>query len=159
MNRLIFFLIITLFPLIVFSSENMKSDEELAVLGNSGAAFRLGSKYLNGEGIEKDYNKAKYYLELAALKNHAHAMYNLGYMYLYGEGVAQDYLMAFDYFQQSAEYNFAPAMYILGLMYYDGAGVKKNNKKAYEYCKKSFDNGYKTDSITLDHKNKTIIVK
>ena len=143
MNKFIVLLIVLLiFPTVLFSQATIKSDEELALLGNSGAAFRLGARYLNGDGVAVDYEKAKYYLEIAAEQNHAHALYDLGYMYLYGEGVAQNYLMAYDYFERSSDFDFAPAFYIIGIMYYDGAGVKKNNKKAYEYCKKAFEKGY-----------------
>lgn len=160
MKNTIYGLIIFLvFPLFSMADEVLKSDEELAVMGNSGAAFRIGARYLNGDGVSKDYEKAKKYLEMAASKNHAHALYDLGYMYLYGVGVDKDYMMAFDYFQRSAEFDFAPAYYIMGIMYYDGAGVKKNDKKAYEYCKKAFEKGYKTSVVELDHKNKTIIIK
>lgn len=159
MKKLIFSVMLCLiFPLITYAEDSLKGDEELALMGNSGAAFRLGARYLNGSGVEKDYEKAKYYLEMAALKDHAHALYDLGYMYLYGVGVEKDYLMAFDYFQRSTDFDFAPAYYIIGIMYHDGAGVKQNEKKAYEYCKKAFEKGYKTDVIALDHKNKKIII-
>ncbi len=145
-------------PYTAFCEQSIEKDKQLSDMGNSGASFRLGSRYLNGEGVEKNYQLAKHYLELAAEKKHAHALYDLGYMYLYGEGVQKDYLMAYDYFERATDFGFAPAYYIIGIMYYDGAGVKKNDKKAYEFCKKAIDNGYKTKSITLDHKNKRIIV-
>ncbi len=156
--RYLFFLLFFILPFIVYADNTIESDKYLSDIGNSGASFRLGSRYLNGIGVEKNYELAKYYLELAAEKNHAHALYNLGYMYLYGEGVKKDYLMAYDYFERATDFDFAPAYYIIGIMYYDGAGVKQNNKKAYEYCKKAIDKGYKTESIILDHKNKKIIV-
>lgn len=159
MKRLIFLLVLYLVcSIVAYADDTLKSDEELALMGNSGAAFRLGARYLNGDGVEQDYEKAKYYLEAAALKNHAHALYDLGYMYLYGVGVEKDYLMAFDYFQRSTEFDFAPAYYIIGIMYHDGAGVKQNHKKAYEYCKKAFEKGYKTNVVELDHKNKKLVI-
>ena len=152
-------LLLMLIPVIVYANQSIDNDLKLVAVGNSGAAFRLGSRYLNGEGVEKDYEKAKYYLELAAEKQHSHALYDLGYMYLYGIGVQQDYLMAYDYFEQSKDVGFVPAYFIIGLMYYDGAGVKQNDKKAYEYCKTAIDRGYKTENIILDHRNKKIIIK
>ena len=141
-----------------FAQNTFQQDLDLAILGNSGAEYRIGSRYLNGEGIEQDYTKALYWLEKAAAQNHANALYNLGYMYLYGYGVKTDYMMAFDYFESAKNLNFLPAYYIIGIMYYDGAGVKKNDKKAYEYCKIAIENGYKTSNITLDHENKKIII-
>lgn len=160
MNRIIIMLtMLLIIPAVLSAQDSIKSDEELALLGNSGAAFRLGARYLNGDGVAIDYEKAKYYLGMAAEQNHAHALYDLGYMYLYGEGVEQNYLMAFDYFERSSDFDFAPAFYIIGIMFYDGAGVKKNNKKAYEYCKKAFEKGYKSKTVELDHDNKTLIIK
>lgn len=160
MNKILIMLtMLLIIPAFLYAQDSIKSDEELALLGNSGAAFRLGARYLNGDGVAIDYEKAKYYLEMAAEQNHAHALYDLGYMYLYGEGVEQNYLMAFDYFERSSDFDFAPAYYIIGIMFYDGAGVKKNNKKAYEYCKKAFEKGYKSTAVDLDHDNKTLIVK
>ena len=61
-------LFLMLIPVIEYANQSIENDLKLASLGNSGAAFRLGSRYLNGEGVEKDYEKAKYYLELAAEK-------------------------------------------------------------------------------------------
>lgn len=146
-------------PLMVYAGQSFENDMKLASIGNSGAAFRLGSRYLNGEGVDKDYEKAKYWLEKAADKNHSHALYDLGYMYLYGVGVEKDYLMAYDFFERSKDVGFIPAYFIIGLMYHDGAGVKKNDKKAYEYCKIAIERGYKTNTIILDHKNKRIVIK
>lgn len=141
-------------------SSRIEKDIELANMGNSGAALRVGSAYLNGtSGVEKDYEKARYWLEISASKKNVRAMYSLGYMYLYGEGVEKDYKMAYDYFDDAKNLGFAPAYYILGIMFYDGAGVKKNYKKAYEYCKTAFNMGYKTNNIILDDDNKTIIIK
>ena len=143
----------------VFALNTIEEDTKLAELGNSGAEYRLGSRYLNGEGVDIDYKKALYWLEKAGAQGHSNALYNLGYMYLYGYGVDIDYMMAFDYFESAKDLGFTPAYYIIGLMYYDGAGVKKNHKKAYEYCKQALDNGYKSNNILLDHDNKTIIIK
>ncbi len=152
-------LFLLLFPVIVYGNEALESDIQLANIGNSGAAFRVGLRYLDGNGVEKDYEKAKYYLKIAGDKNHANALYNLGYMYLYGIGVDKDYMIAYDYFEKSKNQGFTPAYFIIGLMYYDGAGVKQSHKKAYEYCKTAIDKGYKTENIILDHRNRRIVIK
>ena len=154
-----FLLLFVFIPVIVYANQSLENDLKLANIGNRGAAFRIGARYLNGEGVEQDYEKAKYYLERAADKNHSHALYDLGYMYLYGIGVEKDYMMAYDYFERSKDVGFVPAYFIIGLMYYDGAGVKKKDKKAYEYCKTAIERGYKTNNIILDHKNKKILIK
>lgn len=145
-------------PLILFSDDLFKKDMELAELGNSGAEYRIGSAYLNGQGVDKDYDKAFFWLEKAAAKNHANALYNLGYMYLYGIGCERDYKKAFGYFDKAGKLDFVPAYYIMCIMYYDGAGVKKNLKRAYKYCSMALDKGYKSDTVTLDYDNKSIII-
>lgn len=158
---LLYFVFLFSFSLSVYGdTSRIEKDIELANMGNSGAALRVGTAYLNGtSGLEKNYEKALYWLEKSASRKNARAMYNLGYMYLYGEGVEKDYKMAYDYFDDAKNLGFAPAYYILGIMFYDGAGVKKNHKKAYEYCKTAFSMGYKTDNVILDNDNKTIIIK
>ena len=84
MNKILIMLtMLLIIPAFLSAQDSIKSDEELALLGNSGAAFRLGARYLNGDGVAIDYEKAKYYLEMAAEQNHAHALYDLGYMYFH----------------------------------------------------------------------------
>ena len=52
-------LFLVLIPVIVYANQSIDNDLKLVAVGNSGAAFRLGSRYLNGEGVEKDYEKAR----------------------------------------------------------------------------------------------------
>ena len=48
-----------------------------AELGNAEAHFKLGSIYMDGEGVEKDMGKAAYHWEKAAIGGHPNARYNL----------------------------------------------------------------------------------
>lgn len=139
-------------------SDSFKKDVELAKIGNSGAAFRLGTRYLNGIEVQVDYDKALYFLNLAAEKDHANAIYSLGYMYLYGEGVETNHKKAFKLLRRSALLDFAPSYYLLGLMYYDGVGVRKSERKAYFNVKAAYEKGYESKNVFLDHTNKTLII-
>lgn len=53
----------------------------------------LGCKYLNGDGVSRDYKKAAEYFRNAAEQGHAIAQYNLGLMYELGDGVPQSYCL------------------------------------------------------------------
>jgi TPR repeat protein len=48
-----------------------------AELGNANAHYKLGLMYEDGEGVEKDVEKAVYHLEKAAIGGHPYARYNL----------------------------------------------------------------------------------
>ena len=47
-------------------------------LGHAGAYFCIGTAYDNGEGVERDEKKAKYYYELATMGGDVPARHNLG---------------------------------------------------------------------------------
>lgn len=47
---------------------------EQAVLGDGEAMFQLSKCYLNGNGVEKDYDKSDYWLERAAEKGQPKAV-------------------------------------------------------------------------------------
>ena len=49
-------------------------------LGHAASHCNIGFHYYNGQGVEKDEKKAKYYYELAAMHGNAHARHNLGAM-------------------------------------------------------------------------------
>ncbi len=51
-----------------------------AELGEADAHFSLSVMYLDGEGVEKDIEKAVYHAEEAAIAGHPGARYNLGYI-------------------------------------------------------------------------------
>lgn len=55
------------------------------------AQCRLGSLYYNGDDVERNLEKAKYWFENSAEQGDSDAQVSLGSMYLYGEGVEQDY--------------------------------------------------------------------
>jgi TPR repeat protein len=46
--------------------------------GCASACYNIGNFYINGEGVERDEKKARYYFELAAMRGDAKARHNLG---------------------------------------------------------------------------------
>ena len=55
--------------------------QELAEQGDREARFALGSCYLEGKGVPRDYAKAMAWYLLAARQGHPTAQNNVGYMY------------------------------------------------------------------------------
>ena len=80
----------------------------------------LGCKYLNGDGVSRDYKKAAEYFRNAAEQGHAIAQYNLGLMYELGDGVPQSYSNAFSWYLKAAEQGLARAQYDLASLYERG---------------------------------------
>ena len=54
--------------------------------------------YVNGEGIQQDYDKAFDWYTKAAKQGNADAQFNLGVMYLNGEGLIQNHKKAYMWF-------------------------------------------------------------
>lgn len=161
MKKIAILIILLLAAPQVFGKTETKSDFqrdlELAELGNPGGQFRTGARYLNGDGVETDYDRALIWLEKAAAQKHSNALYDLGYMYLYGVGVETNFIKAADYFEKSKKGGFLPAYYIMCVMYYDGAGVKQDMSEAYKNCKKAADGGYAPAGRIMDNATKTIV--
>ena len=97
---------------------------------NADHYFKLGNRYLHGEGVPPDYVEAAKWFTKAAEQGHASAQYNLGLMYMSGAGVSQDDIEAVKWYRKAAEQTHAPAQYNLGVMYMNGAGVLQNYVEA-----------------------------
>ena len=61
-----------------------------AELGSTEAIANLGVLYLNGEGVEKDIDKATRYLRLASLGGHTVSAFYLGVLIYNGIGSYYD---------------------------------------------------------------------
>jgi len=105
----------------------------LAEIGNTTAQNNLGVMYHNGEGVERDYNKAIYWYLRAAEHGHKVAQNNLGVIYRNTPAIEQDYKKAFFWFSESAKQGYRDAQLNLGVMYRYGEGIKKDYKKAFRY--------------------------
>lgn len=103
----------------------------------------LGLIYLEGKGVEKDYNKALEHLMIAAVKGDKYAEYNLGCMYAEGFGVNKDIKKAFEWYLKSAEHGDISAQNRVGLYYDNGIGTDRNYLKAAEWYRKAADQNNK----------------
>ena len=102
---------------------------------------QLGEKYYNGDGVEKDYEKAVEYYEKAAELENAAAQNNLGLCYENGHGVLQDYKEAVKWYRKAAEQGNTVAQYNLGHCYANGIGVPRDHKEAVKWYRKAAEQG------------------
>ena len=103
----------------------------LAEQGNVDAQAKLGSMYMQGEGVDQDFTTALRWLRLAAAEGDASAESNLGRLYYNGLGVKRDFEEAFRWFLKSANQGYGAAQMALGSLYAHALGVKQDNVRAY----------------------------
>lgn len=90
--------------------------EQLALQNDDQAMTNLGLMYLKGEGVTKDFEKAKeYFLQGAELDNDS-ANYNLALMYQSAIGVPEDIEKALYYFRKATAKNHQNANFRLALL-------------------------------------------
>ena len=122
-----------------------------AIEKNSAAGYcGLGTMYLYGKGVEKDYAKSFRYFNKAAeqgiyskfkmliylililfffsKKGLVEAQYQIGIMYYNGYGVAQNYQDAFKYFFLASQAGYVLAYYYLAIMHAEGLFHLEKNK-------------------------------
>ena len=68
---------------------------KLGELGDPEALTYVGGMYYSGRNVEQDFEKARYYYQLASIKGSAQGTINLGYIYYYARcGGEPDYVAA-----------------------------------------------------------------
>ena len=108
------------------------------IIANTSYTYYMeGKKYRSGEGVEKDYVKAREYFEKSARKGNSYGHTYLAIMYANGEGVEKDYKKAAQYYNYAVLKNNPVAQRNLGLMYRIGQGVEKDYEKAKELFEKA----------------------
>jgi len=133
--------------------KNAKEGERLINLAaekkSINAQAILGAFYLEGSLLyEKDYEKAKIFLQTAAKEEHPEALTNLSYMYSTGIGVKKDLNLSFKYMQKASYAGFSHAQYHLSNFYFNSIGTVRNPKKALELLEQSFNNDYSPAILT-----------
>jgi TPR repeat protein len=74
----------------------------LAEQGDTSAQFYLGLSYENGDGIPRDYTKARQWYEKAAAQGDAKAQLYLGMQSSFGQGVPVDLVQAYMWYSLAA---------------------------------------------------------
>ncbi|GES87994.1 kinase-like domain-containing protein [Rhizophagus clarus] len=122
--------------------------QKAAKLENSVAQVDLTYMYVNGKGVDKNYNKAFELSKKLAERELSNGINMLGYCYDLGIGTDIDMQKAFELYQKAADLGNIKAQYNLALMYEEGKGTEINLNKAFELSKKSAKGEY-SDGINL----------
>lgn len=83
------------------------------------AAGFIGRMWMRGEGVEQNFDRAKFWFERGNLFKDPQSQYALGLMYLHGYGVKADIISATDFFKAAANQDYAPAQVQLGALHLD----------------------------------------
>ncbi|TBL79092.1 tetratricopeptide repeat protein [Paenibacillus thalictri] len=103
-------------------AEAVKWYRKAAENGYADAQNRLGVRYTNGQGVEKDdYEAFRWYVK-AAEQGHMKAQGNVGYCYHSGDGVSADDDKAKEWLRKSAEQGNDDAINWLSKWYGEGSG-------------------------------------
>lgn len=110
--------------------------------GLSQAQSDLGQAYYFGNDVEKDDNKAFYWLETSAKQgNEAISMYGLSMCYMEGTGTDKDINKCVYWLRKAAEAGLPLAQLDLGKRYRNGDGVTKDERSAFNWIKKAAKQG------------------
>lgn len=166
------FIFILFFATISFA-EDISKLKQSADQGDMQAQFALGVCFLYGDGVEKNYDMALKYFQLASNQGHISALYALATCYKDGHGVIKDERKAFEYLKKAADKGYEPAIneiakykeitplqeaadkgdaqsqLRLAERYMTGNGVVKDLDKAIEYYKKAADQNNITAEYAL----------
>ncbi|HKS18069.1 MAG TPA: caspase family protein [Bradyrhizobium sp.] len=106
-------------------------------LGNTRALYALGGMYDNGNGVDKDPARARFYYEIAAEMKFAPAIVSLGVQQERGLGGTSDPAKAYSLYQKAADLGDARAITRMGVLTEKGLGVQRDAKKARALYEKS----------------------
>ena len=109
------------------------------------AAWELGDRWLEGNGIPQDRRRGVRWLRIAARLGSVEAVNSLGVCTFYGRGVRKDHAKAVAFYRESAARGNGVAWSNLGLCYREGQGVERDEEKARECFANARANGYHID--------------
>lgn len=114
-----------------------------------GVYNNIGLFYLNGDGVERNFEIALDLFEKGAMRGDECAMYNAGWMYFEGKGVNINYAKALEYYRKAAELGQRDAQNDLGWMYQNGYGVDKDTSIAAMWYRKAAVQGQSNAIVNL----------
>lgn len=100
--------------------------EYLAQTNDAAGQFGLGTMYLTGHGVARNYNEAEIWLSKSAMQGKAYAAAYLASIYLYpGSGIKND-ASAYKWAKFSADAGVPEGIVMLAVANYDGIGTTRN---------------------------------
>lgn len=106
------------------------------------AEYELYRIYARGDGVARNPNEARVWLQRAAKHGLATAQYELAVALREGRGMVQDYRSAAKWMQLAAKGGDPQAQYDLGLMFRAGIGVPADPAKAYIWLNLAASQGF-----------------
>lgn len=122
---------------------------EAASLGDVSAQFVIATRYLNGEKVQQDYEKAAYWYGKAAAQGSAPAQYRLATMYERGRGVAKDLKAALGWYERSAGLGNVKSMHNAAVLSSNGEAGTPDYKRAYRWFSLAASHGLKDSQFNL----------
>jgi len=123
---------------------------QAASAGEGDALFEIGRRYTDGEGVERDLEKAVTWYEKSAETGYAPAQYRLGNFYEKGHGVAADPALAAMWYEKAAANGNALAMHNLAVLNAMGlVGSEADMPTAVSWFEKAADMGVKDSQVNL----------
>lgn len=107
--------------------------EECARAGNARAQFVMSANYYAGDGVEKDYELAKMYANLALEQRYIYAWRRWGKFYRDGLAVPQDYSKARECYENGAKIGDFNCYNKIGDMLWHGWGCDEDKAEAVRY--------------------------
>jgi hypothetical protein len=94
------------------------------------AQYRLGLRYLDGDGVAADAAQAIRWFRRAAKQGHAYAQHDLAWCYHHGHGIVADPAREFAWVQRAAEQGLPDAAFAVGSAYQHERGVANDLRQA-----------------------------
>ena len=122
---------------------------EAAALGDPTAQFVIATRYLNGEKVQQDFEKAAYWYGKAAAQGSAPAQYRLATMYERGRGVAKDLKAALGWYERSAGLGNVKSMHNAAVLASGNELGAPDYKRAYKWFSLGAAHGLKDSQYNL----------
>lgn len=94
-------------------------------------------RYFRGDGVERDYQRARILFEQAVARGHGPSMHQLGWLHEHALGLAQSYVAAREWYEKAAAAGHYAAMNNLGYLHDKGLGVSQDFGRAREWYEKA----------------------
>ncbi len=101
--------------------------------GDAKAQYKLGARYLKGDGVEKDAARAFQWYQRAAEQGYVDAARDLAVCYASGLGCEKNEAKAAEWFRKAAEHGDAEAQFRYGECCECGRGVSLNTEEAHRW--------------------------
>jgi TPR repeat protein len=120
-----------------------------AELGSVTAQVKLGKKYADGDGVQRDLKQSVYWFQQAAGQGNVEAMFEVGRAYIRGAGVEANHPEAGRWLRAAAERGHTEAQFNLGVMYDKGFGYAVNAAEAVHWYRSAAEAGYAAAQYNL----------